>query len=332
MKRVLITGAAGFIGSHVTDVMLSRGYEVIGVDDLSYGNVRNLKVANQSRHFRFHKLDVCDIVALRNCIGHIDSVIHLAACEIPRYGTATNTLLVNSQGTLNLLRIAGEQSARFVITSTSDVYGKNTVVPFAEEDDSVLGSPIVPRWAYAASKLFDEHLVLSMAEDAGIYATVLRIFNTYGPRQNLSWRGGPQSVFIDNILCGEPLPIHGDGLQTRSFTFVRDTVQGITAAAEATTANHQIINIGSSEEISILELASRLYRLCGKIGEPPIRFVPSHELAQRRGEHVRRKIPDVRKARELLGFEAKTPLDQGLRATIQWQKLWTAPALALGAF
>ncbi len=329
MKRVLITGAAGFLGSHVTDVMLARGYEVIGVDDLSHGNVRNLEVANQSRHFHFHEVDVCDIAGLRNCIGKIDTILHLAAYKIPRYGTATNTLLVNSQGTLNLMRIAGEQSSRFVITSTSDVYGKNPVIPFAEDDDSVLGPPTIRRWAYAASKLFDEHLVLSMAEDAGIYATVLRIFGSYGPRQNLSWWGGPQSVFIDSILCGEPIPIHGDGLQTRSFTFVRDTVQGIAAAAEAMTANHEIVNIGSNEEITILDLATRLYRLCGKVGAPVFEFVPYHELAQRKYEDVRRRVPDIRKAKELLGFEAMTPLDEGLRETIAWQRLWTVPRLVL---
>lgn len=261
MKTVLITGAAGFLGSHVTDTMLARGYDVIGVDDLVHGSLRNLEVAKRSRHFRFHEVDLCDIAALRNCIGHIDTIIHLAAYKNHRYSAATCALLVNSQGTLNLLRIAGEQSARFIITSTSDVYGKSPVVPFAEDSDSVLGPPTVRRWAYAASRLFDEHLVLSMAEDSGTYATVLRIFGAYGPRQNLTWWGGPQSVFINSILCDEPIPIHGDGLQTRSFTFVRDTVQGIAAAAEAISANHEIVNIGSNEEISILELAVRLHRL-----------------------------------------------------------------------
>ncbi len=329
MKTVLITGAAGFLGSHVTDAMLARGYEVIGVDDLAHGSLRNLEVAKQSRHFRFHEVDLCDIAALRNCIGHIDTIIHLAAYKNPRYSAATSALLANSQGTLNLLRIAAEQSARFIITSTSDVYGKSPVVPFAEDSDSVLGPPTVRRWAYAASRLFDEHLVLSMAEDAGIYATVLRIFGAYGPRQNLTWWGGPQSVFINSILCDEPIPIHGDGLQTRSFTFVRDTVQGIAAAAEAISANHEIVNIGSNEEISILELAVRLHRLCGKVGSPAIKFVPYRELAQRKYEDVHRRVPDIRKAKQLLGFEAMTPLDEGLRKTIAWQRVWTAARLTV---
>lgn len=322
MRRVLITGAAGFLASHLTDVMLARGYSVVGVDDLSHGNLRNLEQAHRSEHFRFYELDVCDLAALRHCAGRIDMVIHLAAYKIPRYSTATNTLLVNSQGTLNVLRLACEQSARFIITSTSDVYGKNPVVPFAEDADSVLGPPTVTRWAYAASKLFDEHLVLAMAEDAGIYATVLRIFGSYGPRQNLSWWGGPQSVFIDGILRGETIPIHGDGLQTRSFTFVQDTVRGIAAAAEATTASSEIVNIGSSEEITILDLASLIHKLCGREGTPSVKMIPYQEIAQRRYEDVRRRIPDTRKAKKLLGFEACIPLAVGLQQTIAWQRQW----------
>lgn len=303
--------------------MLARGYEVIGVDDLSHGNLRNLEQARHHERFSFHEVDVCDMAALRQCAAHVDMVLHLAAYKIPRYSTATNTLLVNSQGTLNTLRLACEQSARFLVTSTSDVYGKNPVVPFAETDDSVFGPSTVRRWAYAASKLFDEHLVLGMAEDAGIYATILRIFGSYGPRQNLSWWGGPQSVFIDAILRDQIIPIHGDGLQTRSFTFVEDTVRGIAAAAEATTASSEIVNIGSNEEVTILELASRIHRLCGKKGDPSVQFIPYDDIAQRRYEDVRRRIPDTQKAKRLLAFEARIPLDVGLKQTIGWQRQWT---------
>jgi UDP-glucose 4-epimerase len=330
MRRVLITGAAGFLASHLTDVMLARGYEVVGVDDLSHGNLRNLDEASRSGQFQFYQLDVSDLSALRNCAGRIDAVVHLAAYKIPRYSTATNTLLVNSQGTLSVLRLACEQSARFIITSTSDVYGKNPNLPFAEDADSVLGPPTVSRWAYAASKLFDEHLVLAMAEDAGIYATILRIFGSYGPRQNLSWWGGPQSVFIDAVLRGETIPIHGDGLQTRSFTFVRDTVRGIAAAVESSVANGEIVNIGSSEEVSILELARRIHKICGGTGVVPIRTIPYNDIAQRKYEDVRRRIPDTRKAKELLGFEATVSLDEGLQETIAWQQLWTEARLIQG--
>jgi UDP-glucose 4-epimerase len=325
MSKLLITGAAGFLASHLVDLMLSRGYDVTGVDDLSHGNVQNLDGALRDSRFHFCQVDVCDMSAMRRCVDKVDTVIHLAAYKIPRYGTATKTLLVNSQGTMNALQLACEKSAKFVITSTSDVYGKNPNVPFSEDADSVLGSPTVGRWAYATSKRYDEHLVLAMAEDCGIYTTVLRIFGSYGPRQNLSWWGGPQSVFIDAILRDEVIPIHGDGQQTRSFTFVSDTVRGIAAAAESSNCNQEIINIGANEEVSILDLASRIYRMCGKSGSPAIKLIPYDEIANRKYEDVRRRIPDTRKAKELLNFEAKIPLEQGLLETIAWQRQWITP-------
>lgn len=319
-KRVLITGAAGFLGSHVTDLMLDKGYDVVGVDDMSHGNPANLESARHRPGFEFHALDVCDFDALQQAAGRVDVILHLAAYKIPRYENAKKTLLVNFHGTHNALQLAVEQKARFVITSTSDVYGKNPTVPFAEDGDSVLGPATVTRWAYAASKMFDEHLVLAVAEDSGIDATVLRIFGSYGPRQNLSWWGGPQSVFINAILKDEVIPIHGDGLQTRSFTFVEDTARGIVAAAESTRANREIVNIGNNAEITILELAQRIHRLCGKEGAPRIDLIPYDEIAGRKYEDVRRRVPDIRKAERLLGFRAEVPLEVGLMRTIAWQK------------
>ncbi|MEZ2345769.1 NAD-dependent epimerase/dehydratase family protein [Terriglobus sp. RCC_193] len=320
MKRVLITGAAGFLGSHVTDRMLEKGYDVIAVDDLSHGHMRNLEMAVLNPFFEFRAVDVCDLAALREAAGSVDSVIHLAAYKIPRYENPKKTLLVNSIGTQNALQVAIENGARFTITSTSDVYGKSSDIPFAEDGNCVLGPATVARWAYAASKMFDEHLVLAMAEEAGIYATVLRIFGSYGPRQNLTWWGGPQSVFINAILNDEVIPIHGDGQQTRSFTFVEDTARGIVAAAEATTANREIVNIGNNREITILDLAREIYRLCGKPGEPRIDMVPYDAIAGRKYEDVLRRVPDIRKAERLLGFRASVPLEEGLVRTIQWQK------------
>jgi UDP-glucose 4-epimerase len=320
MKRVLITGAAGFLGSHVTDRMLAKGYDVVAVDDLSHGHMRNLEMALSNPRFEFRAVDVCDLAALKEAAGKVDSVIHLAAYKIPRYENPKKTLLVNSIGTQNALQVAIENGARFTITSTSDVYGKSPDVPFAEDGNCVLGPATVARWAYAASKMFDEHLVLAMAEESGIYATVLRIFGSYGPRQNLTWWGGPQSVFINAILNDEVIPIHGDGQQTRSFTFVEDTSRGIVAAAEATTADREIVNIGNNREITILDLAREIHRLCGKPGEPRIDMIPYDAIAGRKYEDVLRRVPDIRKAEKLLGFRASVPLEEGLIRTIQWQK------------
>ena len=319
-KTVLITGAAGFLGSHVTDLFLLKGYRVIGYDNLSHGHSRNLERASLNPNFEFHSVDVCDMDAMRKSAPKVDIVMHLAAFKIPRYGKATETLMINSQGTLNALRLAVERSARFVITSTSDVYGKSPVLPFSEDGDSVIGPPTVSRWAYAASKMFDEHLVLATSEESGISATVIRIFGSYGPRQNLSWWGGPQSVFIDSILRNEVIPIHGDGLQTRSFTFVADTVRGIVAVAESNDLNREVINIGSNHEISILDLAKKVHGLCDVPWPLQIEMVPYDQIAARKYEDVRRRIPDIEKAKRILGFEAKTTLDEGLRTTIAWQR------------
>ncbi len=318
--KVLVTGAAGFLGSHLTDNLLQRGYHVIAVDNLSHGALRNLKDAQTSHHFEFHQIDICDRERLRSVCDGVEIIAHLAAYKIPRYGKAIDTLLINSQGSHNVLEIASELHAKFVITSTSDVYGKNLCIPFSETSDSVIGPSTIPRWSYAVSKLFDEHLAFAYAEDAQIPVVVLRIFGSYGPRQNLSWWGGPQSVFIDSILNGESIPIHGDGLQTRSFTFASDTAAGICEAVVNDAANGEILNIGSTHEITILELANVIHRLSG-VEEPlKLEMVPYNQISGRKYEDVRRRVPDVSKAAELLGYRAEVSLEDGLRRTIEWQR------------
>lgn len=330
-KTVLVTGAAGFLGSHLCDALLSRGYRVIGVDDLSHGNRRNLSAAGDNPLFSFHVVDITDIEKLREVSDGVDIFANLAAFKIPRYGNRLQTLQVNSQGTLNVLRVAAEQRAKFVFTSTSDVYGKNPAVPFSETSDCVLGPSTVARWAYAGSKLFDEHLALAFSETHNIPVAILRIFGSYGPRQHLSWWGGPQSVFIDSILRDEAIPIHGDGLQTRSFTFVADTVAGILAAIENDAANNQIINLGSTHEISIVELARQIHALCGAPNPLRLEFIPYQRINGEAYEDVRRRIPDVSKAARILGFEARVSLHEGLARTIEWQKAMRAEQGAIAA-
>lgn len=319
-KTVLVTGAAGFLGSHLCDALLAHGHRVIGVDDLSHGNRDNLADALMNPAFAFQVLDVMDAAALKSVSEGVEAVAHLAAYKIPRYGNRLKTLMVNSEGTLNVLRMSAERKAKFVITSTSDVYGRNPEVPFRETSASVLGPSTVPRWAYAASKLFDEHLAFAFNEQHGLPVTVLRIFGSYGPRQHLSWWGGPQSVFIDAILNNEAIPLHGDGLQTRSFTFVSDTVSGILAAVENDAVSNEIINIGSTHEIPIVELAQLIHRLSGTSSPLRLEFVPYKQISGKDYEDVRRRVPDVSKAQELLGFKAQVSLEQGLTRTIEWQK------------
>lgn len=332
-KTILVTGAAGFLGSHLCDQLLARGYRVIGVDDLSHGRRENLSEAIGNSRFIFHKLDITNAAKLRSVSQGVDLVAHLAAFKIPRYGNRLQTLLVNSEGSLNVLRLAADLKAKFVLTSTSDMYGKNPEVPFSESSSSVIGAPTVPRWAYAVSKMFDEHLAFAFKEESGIPVTVLRIFGSYGPRHHLSWWGGPQSVFIDAVLNNEIIPIHGDGQQTRSFTFVSDTVSGIVAALESDAANNQIINIGSTHEITILELAKTIHRLAGLHDPLRLQFVPYQQISGREYEDVRRRVPDISKAQKLLGFTARVSLEAGLLQTMDWQKAVRgfAKQLAVGA-
>jgi UDP-glucose 4-epimerase len=325
MKKILVTGAAGFLGSHLVDALLRARHEVVAVDNLSQGSLRNLELAQKSSNFQFHKLDVCDLDALRSVARGVEVVAHLAAYKIPRYGKAMDTLLINSQGSHNVLQVASDLGAKVLVTSTSDVYGKNPSVPFSETSDSVIGTSTVARWGYAVSKLFDEHLAFAFADDCKIPVTIIRVFGSYGPRHHLSWWGGPQSVFIDSVLRGEVIPIHGDGLQTRSFTFVSDTVAGIQAAIENDAANGEIFNIGSTHEISILELARVIHRLSGVPGELQLEFVPYEKISSGRSyEDVRRRVPDVRKAERLLGFKARVELENGLARTIEWQRAFRA--------
>jgi UDP-glucose 4-epimerase len=330
MKTVLITGAAGFLGSHLTDEMLRRGYRVIGFDNLSQGHIRNLAESHFHSEFRFCQGDICDRDALRNACGaNIDIVLHLAAFKIPRYGNVSKTLLVNSEGTLNLLRLSADHRCRFVMTSTSDVYGKNPAPPFAENSDCVIGPPTVSRWAYAASKIFDEHLVFAISEESGFQANIARIFGSYGPRQHLSWWGGPQSVFIDAVLRDDVIPIHGDGLQTRSFTYVADTVRGLADLAEAENIDHEIVNIGNNSEISILGLAKLIHALCDVPWPLRLKMVLYNEISGRPYEDVRRRIPSIEKAKRVIGFEAGISLEEGLRKTIEWQRAFVEGATVL---
>jgi UDP-glucose 4-epimerase len=319
-KTVLVTGAAGFLGSNLTDALLVRGHRVIGYDNLSHGLESNLDDARQNPNFTFHKADVCDLSAFRQAAPGVDAIAHLAAYKIPRYGNAEEMLLINSQGGHNGLEIAAENDAKFILASTSDVYGKNPSIPFSESSDSVIGTSTVARWGYAVSKLFDEHLALAYADSRKVPVTIIRIFGSYGPRQALSWWGGPQSVFIDAILRDEPISIHGDGLQTRSFTYVTDTVSGFVAAIEREDTGSEIFNIGSTHEISIVELAKLIHLLSGSNNPLKLQFTPYEEISKGRSyEDVRRRVPDVRKAEQKLGFRARVGLEEGLKQTIEWQ-------------
>jgi UDP-glucose 4-epimerase len=319
-SRILLTGAAGFLGSHLLDRLLAAGHDVVGVDNLSMGKLENIASHLNSEAFRFVQRDITEPLAFRDLPKDFDCVVHMAAFKIPRYGNALSTLRINSRGTENVLEFASQSRSKVVLASTSDVYGRNPKVPFREDDESVIGSSKVARWGYAVSKLFDEHLAFAYQDSFGLPVTVLRFFGSYGPRQHQSWWGGPQSVFIDAVLNDREVPIHGDGLQTRSFTYVSDTVEGIYAAIVTAEANGELFNIGSSHEVTILDLARVIKRLCDTPGELKLRFVPYESFTGKSYEDVRRRVPDVSLCERILGVKATVGLEEGLARTIAWQR------------
>lgn len=316
--RILVTGAAGFIGSNLAAELLDRGHAVVGFDNLSQGSLLNLGDVVDHPSFDFREADIRDESALGHAAEGCEVIVHLAAYKIPRYSDAYETLMINGPGSEMVAQTAARTGAKIVAASTSDVYGKNPEVPFAEDMDSIIGNPHVKRWAYAVSKMFEEQLLLACHDRFGIDVVLLRFFGGYGPNQNLTWWGGPQSVFITNALNGEPLPVHGDGRQTRSFTYITDHVDGIVAAVESSRADNLVVNVGAVEEVTIRELAELIWRLVRGDGSVVrIETIPYESFGKY--EDVARRVPDISRARELLGFEPKVDLETGLRKTISWQ-------------
>ena len=316
MRKVGVTGAAGFIGSHLCERLLAEGVEVVGVDDLSYGSIRNLSGCLESPLFRFEVLDCTRRRALRTAFDGCDAIAHLAAKKIPRFGGTLSTLEVNVGGVNAACAVALSLDADIIVTSTSDVYG-NAEPPFAEEDPLVIGPPTTKRWAYAVSKMYDEHVALALAEERGLRVTILRLFNAYGPQNHLSWWGGPTVTFIESLLDGEPMEIHGDGQQTRTFTYVSDTVDGFVRALQRRQSRGEVINVGGTETLTIVDLAALLQKKLGIPQPLRARFVP-YEALPGKYQDVRDRVPDTTKARELLGFEASVPVSEGLDRTIAW--------------
>lgn len=315
--KILITGVAGFIGSNLAQGLLDRGHEIVGVDNLSQGERLNLTGFASHPAFTFEEFDILDGERLKRTAAGSQVIVHLAAFKIPRYTDAMETLRINSHGSESVAEAAREVGAKVVAASTSDVYGKNPDVPFTEESNLVMGNPGVKRWAYAISKMFEEQMLFAYHERYGIPVVPMRFFGGYGPNQNLTWWGGPQSVFINAALDDQELEIHGDGMQTRSFTYISDHVDGITRCIEMSEANNLVFNLGNTYEITILDLARLIWRLVRGNSAPKIQLTPYTAFGKY--EDVRRRIPDITRARTLLGFEPRVDLETGLRQTIAWQ-------------
>lgn len=313
---VVVTGAAGFIGSHLCEALIKKGYRVIGLDNLSMGEEKNISDIIGNRNFSFQKIDITNEKINSPALKDAKVIVHLAALKIPRYGGRLKTLVSNTKGTENLLKIASKNKAKFIFISTSDVYGKNPKLPFSEESNLVLGSSEVARWAYAISKIFDEHLCFSYFEEYNLPFVILRLFGVYGPRQHRTWWGGPQGIFIDNILRGKTVEIHGNGAQTRTFVYIDDVITAITKSMTAEPAIGQIINIGSNQEIPIINLARKIAGLSKK--PLKIRKIPYISFTGKKYEDVARRRPDINKAKKMLNWKPLITLETGLKNTIRW--------------
>jgi UDP-glucose 4-epimerase len=318
-KTIGVTGAAGFIGSNLCERLLAEGCTVVGVDDMSMGSLRNLDTILDHPEFRLEQFDCCDKPQLRRAFAYCDAIAHLAALKIPRYGGALRTMEVNLDGTNAACDVAMTLDAHIVLASTSDVYG-NATPPFREDDSIVLGPPTTRRWAYAASKYFDEHLAITLAAERGLRPTILRFFNAYGVRNHPTWWGGPLSVFIEDLLDGRAVDIHGDGRQVRCYTYVSDTVDGIVRALARPQTAGEVINVGNDQPISVLALARRIQDALGIEGALRAKVVPLKDLGGKY-QDVGYRVPDTAKAESLLGFKAQVGLDAGLVKTIEWHRL-----------
>lgn len=316
---VLITGVAGFVGSNLAMRLLERGHEVVGIDNLSYGFLRNIELAMKSPKFKFIMGDIANPLLMNNLKA--DIVVHLASQKIPRYTNALRTLEENYLMLRNVVEKCRNDKTKILFASTSDVYGKNPSVPFNEESDLVMGPTTVKRWAYALSKMYGEQYIIANNDEYGLKYTITRFFGSYGPNQNLTWWGGPQSVFIEKALKNVPIEVHGDGSQTRTFTYVDDTVDALIACIENEKSDNEIFNTGSKQgaEITIKDLGILIWKLInGNQSIPKINFIPYSTFGKY--EDVMRRVPDISKLKRVLNFTPKWNLEEGLKATIEWQK------------
>ena len=320
MQQVLITGGAGFIGSHLVDALLASGHEVTVLDDLSVGTLRNLERHLDSPRLRFVEGSVLNADLVGRLTRQVDAVYHLAAVVGVKYVVENplRGIQVNVRGTETVLEAARGRGIRVLVASSSEVYGKSTQLPFREDDPTVLGATSVSRWSYAVSKLLDEHLAFAYYRQASLPTVAVRYFNAYGPRLDPRGYGSVVARFITQALRGEPITVYGDGLQTRSFTFVEDTVRGTKAAMEADNGLGLAYNIGNAGEITIAALAEQVRDLTG--ADSDVVHISYNQAYGPGFEETRRRLPDVTRAREMLGFEASVPLEEGLCRTIQWFK------------
>jgi UDP-glucose 4-epimerase len=311
--KVLVTGGAGFIGSHLCEMLLRDGHDVVAYDDLSTGSRENVAHLSGNPHFTLCEGDVLNELLVDDAVAACDAVVHFAA----RLGlkiimeSPLATMAVNARGAENVLHAATARLLPTIVASTSEVYGAATKIPSAESDPICFGSPTVGRWAYACAKAYDEFYALALHGERRLPVAVTRFFNTVGTRQTGRY-GMVLPRFVAQALAGEPLTVYGDGTQTRCFCAVNDVVWGVlTMLYRIDEVAGEVFNLGNPTEIRILDLAKRVIELTESTSR--ITFVPFSEAYPAGFAEIMRRVPDVTKARESLGFEPKTSLDTVIR-------------------
>jgi len=315
--HILVTGGAGFIGSNLVDALMEQGHGVTVIDNLSVGKVSNIEHHLESDRFHFVNDSILNVSTLERLIRQADLIYHLAAVVGVKYVVEDplTAIITNVRGTENVLELAFKYWVRTVIASSSEIYGKSTDVPLREDSDRLLGPTTVGRWSYSDAKAIDEYFALAYAKK-GLPVTVVRYFNAYGPRLDPRGYGSVIARFIAQALRGEPLTVYDDGHQTRCFTYIADAIEGTVLAATVKEAVGRIFNIGAKRETTIIELAQLIRQLTRSTSE--IVHIPYSSAYGLHFEETRRRVPDVTRAREVLGFEAQTPLEEGLRRTVEW--------------
>ncbi len=314
--KALITGGAGFIGSHLSERLLRDGQEVTVVDNLSTGSLKNIEGFGTKPKFNFVEGDICDAELMEQLMERCDAVFHLAAAVGVKLiaEEPVHTIETNIGGTEVVLDTANKFGKKILIASSSEVYGKNEVVPFSEDDDIVLGSTTLSRWSYACSKAIDEFLGLAFYQQYGLGVVIGRFFNTIGPRQTGQY-GMVVPRFIQRALRGEPLSIYGTGRQKRCFCYVQDLIDAVIGLMNCDEAAGKVYNIGSTEEIAIEDLADKIIEMTGSKSKKE--FISYEKAYGRPIEDMMRRVPGLERIKETIGWEPKTNLSETLQIIIE---------------
>jgi UDP-glucose 4-epimerase len=313
--RFLITGGAGFVGSHLSEALLAQGHEVFVLDDLSTGSIDNIAHLKAVPGFHYTIDTVFNDSLTAELVDRADVVFHLAAAVGVKLivERPVHTIETNVHGTEVVLRHANKKKKLVVIASTSEVYGKSVQVPFREDADLVLGATTKHRWAYACSKMLDEFLALAYWKERKLPAIVVRLFNTVGPRQTGQY-GMVLPNFVRQALAGQPITVFGDGTQSRSFTYVGDVVRALVGLVEEPRAVGQVFNIGNVEEVSIRELAERVKAATGSAS--PIVTIPYEQAYEAGFEDMPRRVPDLSKIHDLIGYTPQVALNETIARVV----------------